>query len=241
MQALRTALAGPAGIPAAGAAPSLVHEPTPPPEEARGSDRLEQALHIGVGLIVLAVMVIAVILMIGWIGPGPAPTASPEPTPAPADVPSLVPTRTPAFTQPPVPTTGPASTADPRVLAQQVVQRFQQLRADAHRTGDTSQYATVLAGDTLTASIEAVNQYQRQGCHVDIVDTLPMTTTVESASANRVLVIGYRTETRTLVCPDYTRYYCERYQGYYTVEQMANGWYITNKDTRNLVALTPCP
>jgi eukaryotic-like serine/threonine-protein kinase len=135
----------------------------------------------------------------------------------------------------------PTPMSDPQALARQAVERFQGLRVNAQHTGDTSQYSTVLKGDALSSSIQAVDTYKNQGCHMDITDRAPMSFAFEKLSDTRVEVTAQRSETRALICPKSTKYYCESYEGYYTVERLADGWYITDKGVRNNQALQPCP
>ena len=76
---------------------------------------------------------------------------------------------------------------------------------------------------------------------MDITDRAPMTFAFEEVSDTRVVVTAQRTETRALICPKSTKYYCETYEGYYTVERLTDGWYITGKGVRNNQAVQPCP
>jgi serine/threonine protein kinase len=159
-------------------------------------------------------------------------------TPDHRPTPSITPVSpTPTATTTPTPT----SMSDPQALARQAVERFQELRVNAQHTGDTSKYSTILKGDALSSSIQAVDTYKNQGCHMDITDRAPMSFAFEKLSDTRVEVTAQRSETRALICPKSTKYYCESYEGYYTVERLADGWYVTDKGVRNNQALQPCP
>ena len=130
---------------------------------------------------------------------------------------------------------------DLRAVAQQAVERFQELRVQAQQSGDTSPYPSVLRSDALSSSIQAVETYKKQGCHMDITDRAPMSFAFEEVSEARVVVTAQRSETRALICPKSTKYYCENYEGYYIVERLPDGWFITDKGVRNNQPLKPCP
>lgn len=247
--ALQAALAGPAGT---RSVPEPAHERTPHVTPAReytsssaaqwSADRIERFLQVGVGVVVLAVVVIAVILLARtiWWPPALTPTAAPPPaaTAVAASPSPVLPAHTPALTA----TAAATPTLEPRVMAQQAVVRFQQIRFEAWRTCDTGKYPTVLKGDeNIQESRDAVANYCALGCYALIVEEQPMSFEFEESTADRVLVIAHRVETRTLVCPTNTKYYCESYDGNYVTERFPDGWYITSKETLNLVPLTPCP
>jgi serine/threonine protein kinase len=146
-----------------------------------------------------------------------------------------------APTPAPVVTLSPTPPVDLRAVAQQAVERFQELRIQAQHSGDTSPYPSMLRGDALSSSIQAVETYKKQGCHMGITDRAPMFFAFEEVTDARVVVTAQRSETRALICPKSTKYYCENYEGYYIVERLPDGWFITAKGVRNNQPVKPCP
>jgi len=122
-----------------------------------------------------------------------------------------------------------------------VVERFQELRTYAQKTGDTSQYSAILADSALESAIQAVTTYRDKGCYMDITTHGGMTFQFEDVTPDHVVVLASRSETRALVCPASTKYYCEAFDGYYVVDRLSDGWYITYKEVRNVRPITPCP
>jgi serine/threonine-protein kinase len=200
---------------------------------------------LSAGVVLLLGLLVGCIVTVGnlstffqWLGASsivqPTPMLPPTSTPQVAAATSTIrPTSTP---KPPTPTP-----PDPRVPAQAVVERFQELRTYAQKTGDTSQYSAILADSALESAIQAVTTYRDKGCYMDITTHGGMTFQFEDVTQDHVVVLASRSETRALVCPASTKYYCEAFDGYYVVDRLSDGWYITYKEVRNVRPITPCP
>ena len=224
-----------------------VPSPVPTPTKPRDKRTKLPVWVWGIGgavlLVVLAVLfvVLAGYLMSAIPGPTRAPTAIPQS--APSSVPTVVSTPIPKPTSTPRPTPifTPSPIPDPRVPAQDAVERFQAARSVAYSTWDTSQYYTVLAGSALESSLQTITELKDMDCRYYISDTGQMQFRYQEVSANRVVVIAPRSETQRRVCAGATSYTCYVFDGYYVVECTEDQWYITDKSVLNLSETSPCP
>ncbi len=167
-------------------------------------------------------------------------TPTPEHTPTPWVIVATA-TPTPAPTRMPSTTTSASPMPDPRILAQEVVERFQDARATAYSTWDTDPYHSVLAGNALESALQTITELRKADCRYYVSDDSEMRLHYEEVSANRVVVLASRSETQRRVCAGSTSYTCYAFEGRYVVERKDGQWYIIAKSVQNLTETSPCP
>jgi serine/threonine protein kinase len=167
-------------------------------------------------------------------------TSPPERTPTPWVV---VATPTPGPTSTPIPPTATqvSPKPDPRVLAREVVERFQDARATAYSTWDTGPYYDVLAGGALESALQTITDLRKADCRYYVGDDSEMRFRYEEVSTDHIVVIASRSETQRRVCSGSTSYTCYVFEGRYVIERRGDQWYITDKSVQNLTETSPCP
>jgi hypothetical protein len=128
-----------------------------------------------------------------------------------------------------------------RILAQGVVEQFQNARATAYSTWNVDEYNHVLADGALASAIQTISQLEKADCRYYVSADKEMRFHYEEESATRIVIIASRSEMQRRVCAGSTSYTCYTFDGRYVVERRGDEWYIVEKSVHNLTENSPCP
>lgn len=113
------------------------------------------------------------------------------------------------------------------------VERFQDAKEAAQKTGDTSLLNRVLAGQALERQIALVDATTAAGCYWEISLTQPLRVEfIEVRSDNYAFVRVYKTENRSKYCDGELVASAENdsYSTTYVVERIGDAWYVTERE-----------
>jgi len=133
----------------------------------------------------------------------------------------------------PPPSEGTLTREQVETAVTDAVERFQEAKEKAQRTGDTSQLNQVLAGQALERQIDLVNATTAAGCYWEISLTEPLRVEfIELRGDDYAFVRVYKTETRRKYCDGTLDAVAENdsYSTTYVVERIGDAWYVTERE-----------